>query len=307
MRRRHLLLLVFVSTAAAQAVPDFQGIWNSITATPVERPAEYKDQGFLTPGEAAVWEKKVDGDNAEGVFQARGVGTYNVAFRELTTQVVKTMRSAMITDPQDGRLPALTPAAAAELKRRKDATRHPDGVEDLGLQDQCLMFPTGAPPMTPYSYDSNFQIIQTKDTLAIQVEMPHDTRIIPLDGRPHLPASVRLWYGDSVGHWEGDTLVVDTTNFNDKTSFYGSDRNMHVVERFSLYDAETILYQWAVEDPTAFTKPFKGEQTIARGTGPVYEYACHEGNYAVPAVLRGARTDEAAAANAATKAQGESK
>jgi hypothetical protein len=240
--RSQVLLLAFASSVLAQSAhqaprtpdghPDLQGIWNSITATPVERPAEYKDKEFFTTaGEAAVWEKKVDGDNAEGVFQSRGVGTYNVAFRELTTAVVKTMRTSMITDPADGRLPALTPAAAAELKRRKDLTRHPDGVEDLGLQDQCLMFPTGAPPMTPYTYDSNLQIVQTKDTLAIQVEMPHDTRIIPLDGRPHLPASVRLWYGDSVGHWEGETLVVDTTNFNDKTSFYGSDRNLHVVER----------------------------------------------------------------------------
>jgi hypothetical protein len=307
-----LLVTSLVTSAAAQtraaAVPrtpdkhpDFQGVWNSTTGTPVERPAEYRDKAFFTPAEAAEWAKKVDGDNAEGVFQSRGIGTYNVAFRELTSVIVKTMRTSMITDPPDGRLPALTPAAAAELKRRRDLSRRPGGVEDMGLQDQCLMFPTGAPPMTPYSYNSNFQVLQTKDTLAIQIEMPHDTRIIPLDGRAHLPQSVRLWYGDSVGHWEGDTLVVDTTNFNDKASFFGSDRNMHVVERFSFYDAETILYKWEVEDPTAFTKPFKGEQTINRGAGPVYEYACHEGNHAVEGVLGGMRAEEAAEAAKHTK------
>jgi hypothetical protein len=306
--------LILVSSAAAQTPkpgksfprtpekhPDFQGVWNSTTATPVERPAEYKDKPFFTPPEALVWAQKVEGDNAEGVFQSRGVGTYNVAFRELSSVVVKTMRTSMITDPADGRLPALTPAAAAEMKRRRDATRNPASSEELGLQDQCLMFPTGAPPMVPYTYNSNFQVLQTKDTLAIQVEMPHDTRIIPLDGRPHLPASVRLWYGDSVGHWEGDTLVVDTTNFNDKTSVFGSDRNMHVVERFSMWDAETLYYQWEVDDPTAFTRPFKGEQTINRASGPVYEYACHEGNHAVEGVLGGFRAEEAAAAKAKAK------
>ena len=148
--------------------------------------------------------------------------------------------------------------------------------------------------MTPYNYNSNYRIVQTKDHVAIYVEMIHDTRMIPLDGRPHLPANVRLWYGDSVGHWEGDTLVVDTTNFMDKTSFYGSDKNMHVVERFRRLDAETILYQFDVDDPTAFTRPWKGELTMSSAPGPIYEYACHEGNYGLPGVLRGARAEEKA-------------
>ncbi|MGD1096706.1 MAG: hypothetical protein ABSB35_32515, partial [Bryobacteraceae bacterium] len=182
-----------------------------------------------------------------------------------------------------------------------EKVRHPDGPEDLGLQDQCLMFPTGAPPMTPYTYNSNYRIVQTKNQVAIYVEMVHDTRIIPLDGRPHLPPSVRLWFGDSVGHWEGDTLVVDTTNFKDETTFYGSDRNMHVVERFRRIDADTILYQFDVDDPTAFTKPWKGEMTMFAAPGPIYEYACHEGNYALPGVLRGARADEKAAAENKSK------
>jgi hypothetical protein len=157
--------------------------------------------------------------------------------------------------------------------------------------------------MIPYSYNSNYQIVQTNDVLMIHVEMAHDTRIIPLDGRPHLPSNVRLWLGDSVGHWEGSTLVVDTANFNDGGGFFGdaggmfgSDRNLHVVERFSLLDADTILYRFEVDDPTAFTRPWKGELTMARAAGPIYEYACHEGNYAVPNLLNGFRAGEPAGA-----------
>jgi hypothetical protein len=282
----------------ADGQPDLQGIWNSGTATPVERPANLKGKEFFTPAEATAFEKAIVDKNAEANRQptSRGVGTYNDAFWEFGTQVSKTLRTAMIYDPPDGQIPALTPPAAAEAKRRVEAIRHPAGPEDMRLGDQCLMFSTGSPPMTPYNYNSNYQIVQTKTEVAIYVEMIHDTRIIPLDGRPHLPSNVRLWYGDSVGHWDGNTLVVDTTNFLDRTSFYGSDRNMHVVERFSLFDKDTILYQFDVDDPTAFTKPFKGELTIGRAQGPIYEYACHEGNYALPGVLRGARADEAAEA-----------
>jgi hypothetical protein len=177
--------------------------------------------------------------------------------------------------------------------------RHPGGATDLGLQDQCLIFPTAVPPMLPYSYKSNYQIIQNADEVIVHVEMIHDTRIIPLDGRPHLPSNVRLWLGDSVGHWEGNTLVVDTTNFNDGGGFYGdaggmfgSDGNLHVVERFSLFEPDTILYQFEVDDPTAFSHPWKGEVTMGRASGQIYEYACHEGNYAVPNLLSAFQTSE---------------
>ena len=153
--------------------------------------------------------------------------------------------------------------------------------------------------MLPYRYNSFYQIVQTGDHVMVQVEMIHDTRIIPLDGRPHVPAHVRLWLGDSVGHWEGNTLVVDTANFNGAGGFYGDaggmygwDRNLHVVERFSLLDADTILYRFEVDDPTAFTHPWKGELTMARAPGPIFEYACHEGNYSLPNLLRGFRASE---------------
>jgi hypothetical protein len=171
----------------------------------------------------------------------------------------------------------------------------------MGLQDQCLVFPTAVPPMLNYRYNSNYQIVQTGDHLMVEAEMIHDARIIPLDARPHLSSDVRLWLGDSVGRWEGTTLTVDTTNFNDAGGFYGEaggmyafDRNLHVVEHFTLVDPDTILYRFEVDDPTAFTRPWKGETAFKRSRGPVYEYACHEGNYALPNLLSGFRATEPA-------------
>jgi hypothetical protein len=211
---------------------------------------------------------------------------------------VKTLRTSVITDPPDGRIPPLTPAAAAVKRQRQERIDHPLGAEDLGLQDQCLVFGTSVPPMNPFSYNSNYQIIQTGSTIMIHAEMIHDTRVISLDGRAHLPSNVRLWLGDSVGHWEGNTLVVDTTNFNDAGGFYGGaggmlgwDRNLHVVERFSLLDADTILYRFEVDDPGAYTKPWKGELTMSRTASPIYEYSCHEGNIAVPNLLKAYHLD----------------
>jgi len=294
------------SSPAASGHPDFGGIWNSATATPLERPARLKDKEFFTPDEAAAWERAMADQNQEPSPEAaakeapaKGVGTYNKVFFEFGPRVVKTLRTAIITDPPDGRIPALTPEAAARKLRREELLRNPGGAQDLGLQDRCLVFPTTVPPMIPYRYNSNYQIVQTQDELVVHAEMIHDTRIIPLDGRPHLPSNVMFWLGDSVGHWEGSTLVVDTTNFNDAGGFYGdaggmfgSDRNLHVVEQFSLLDADTILYRFEVDDPSAFTRPWKGELTMVRAPGPIYEYACHEGNYALPNILRGFRARE---------------
>ena len=285
--------------------PDLQGIWNSASGTPVERPDDLKGKEFFTEQEAINWEKLMSARNKRDVRRPGevAVGTYNDAFWEIGSKPVKTLRTSMVIDPPDGKIPALTPAAAEKRKRRVERILHPDGPEDLGLGDQCLMFSTGTPPMLPYNYNSNYRITQTKDHVAIYVEMIHDTRIIPLDGRKHLPVNVRLWYGDSIGHWDGDTLVVDTTNFIDKTSFYfqvpnqatsgvPADENMHVVERFRRIDAETILYQFDVDDPTVYSKPWKGEYTMTASSGPIYEYACNEGNYALPDVLKGERAEE---------------
>jgi hypothetical protein len=285
------------------AHPGFDGIWNSATATPLERPRQWKGKAFFTPEEAAAWERQVAESNQEPspetASKNAGTGTYNTFFREFGSRTVKTLRTSIVTDPPDGRIPALTPAAADVKRRRLAGIKNPESAEDTGLQDQCLAFVTAGPPMLPYSYNSNYQIMQTKDAFVVHAEMIHDARIIHLDGRPHLSPNIRLWLGDSVGHWAGATLVVDTTNFNDDGGFYGDaggnfgwDRNLHLVERFSLLDADTLLYRFEIDDPTAFTQPWKGELTMARSSGLIYEFACHEGNYSLPNMLNGYRTRE---------------
>jgi hypothetical protein len=294
----------FAAGQGAKAVnPNLNGIWNSATATPLERPAQLKDKAFYTPEEAAALEKQAGNRNqepsAEALAKSTAVGTYNVFFREFGTTIVKTLRTSIVTDPPDGRIPALTPAAAEVKRRRLAEIKSPASGQELGLQDRCLAMVTAGPPMLPYSYNSNYHFVQTNDAVIIYVEMIHDTRIIYMDGRPHLPSSIRLWKGHSIGRWEGATLVVDTTNFNDGGGFYGDaggnfgwDRNLHLIERFSLLDKDTLLYRFEVDNPTAFTQPWKGELTMTRAEGPIYEYACHEGNYAMPNLLSGYRASE---------------
>jgi hypothetical protein len=321
-RRRTLFLLLAAlnlvrAFAAGQgtspdAHPSFDGIWNSATVTPLERPPQLKDKAFFTPEEAAEWERQVANRNQEpspgDASKSTGTGTYNTFFREFGTRTVKTLRTSIVTDPPDGRIPALTTAAADVKRRRLEGLKNPASAVDTGLQDQCLAFVTAGPPMLPYSYNSNYHILQTRDTFVVHAEMIHDTRIIRLDGRPHPPPDIRLWKGDSVGHWEGATLVVDTTNFNDGGGFYGDaggnfgwDRNLHLIERFSLLDANTLLYRFEIDNPTAFTRPWKGELTMTRASGPIYEFACHEGNYALPNMLNGYRTSERQAATPAER------
>jgi hypothetical protein len=282
-------------------VPNFEGVWNSATTTPLERPPQFKDKPFFTPEEAAAWNRQFAERNqdpsAEALAMSRSTGTYNTFYREFGTRTVKTLRTSIIVDPSDGRIPALTPEAAEVRRRRIEAQRNGEQAEDLGLQDQCLAFLSAGPPMLPYSYNSNYQIVQTPRALVLHSEMIHDARIVHLDGRPHPPPSVRLWMGHSVGRWEGNTLVVDTTNFNDAGGFYGDaggnfgwDRNLHLIERFSLFDADTLLYQFEIDNPTAFTRAWKGELTMARSSEKMFEFACHEGNHSLPNMLKGYRS-----------------
>jgi hypothetical protein len=312
-QRLLISIVLFVAIAAVPIVisgqrpsdrrPNLEGLWNSATATPLERPPELKDKAFFTPEEAVQWERQAALRNQEpspdAAAQRRGTGTYNTFYREFGTRTLPTRRTSIITDPPDGRIPPLTPAAAEVRRHRLERQRLFENPEDLGLQDRCLAFLTSGPPLLPYSYNSNYQIIQTQDAVAIHAEMIHDTRVIHLDGRPHLPPSIRLWTGDSTGRWEGDTLVVDTTNFNDGGGFYGDaggnfgwDRHLHMIERFRLLDADTLLYQFEMNNPTAFTRPWKGELTMTRATGNIYEFACHEGNYSLSNILRGYRVTE---------------
>src|ERR1051325_7071003 len=267
---------------SARVHPNFEGAWSSATAIPLERPARLKDQAFYTPAQAAQLQKGTPGPDDDPLSRL-----------ETGSMMLPSLRTSIITDPSTGLLPSLTPAAAAAKRDRLERLHNPVTATDMGLQDRCLLFPTSVPPMIPYRYNSNYQIVQTTDAVVVQSEMIHEARIIRLDRRAHLPSNVRQWLGDSVGHWEGATLVVDTTNFNDAAGFYGDaggmygwDRNMHVVERFSLLDANTILYRFEVEDPTAYTEPWKGELTMRRAPSPRFEAACHEGNQDLPIILK---------------------
>src|SRR5437667_5677288 len=217
-----LVMPAFVTaqTRASAAKPDLSGIWTNATVTPLERPKEFAGKEFLTKAEAAEFEKQAvydaDGDRRDGGAEADVGRAYNEFWRD-RGKVVSTMRSSLIVDPPDGRVPSLTPEAQKRNADRVEAARRRggafDGPENRSLAERCLSMPQAGPPMLPANYNSNYQIVQTPGSVVILVEMIHDARIIPLDGSPHLPQNVRQWLGDSRGHWEGNTLVVDTTNF----------------------------------------------------------------------------------------------
>jgi hypothetical protein len=279
--------------------PDLQGVWTNSSLTLFERPAEFAGKEFLTEKEAAVFAKRVvDQSNRDkrGATPEEDVaGAYNEAFFDRATKVGSNLRTSIVVDPPDGKVPPLTPAARdAAATRAAVQQRLPEKAEDFTLPVRCIVWGTSGPPMVPGPYNNNYQIVQTGDYVAIDVEMIHDVRIIPLDRREHISPSVRQWLGDSIGHWEGDTLVVDTTNFTDKTHFRGADENLHVIERFTRTGPDTLLYRFTIDDPTAFTKPWTGEIAMGKATGPLYEYACHEGNYSLSSMLAGARAEEAA-------------
>ena len=281
--------------------PDLQGIWTNSTMTPLERPRELSGREYLTEREAAENEKRilaaVSTDRRDGGAEVDVGRSYNELWRERGPLL---QRTSLIVDPPDGRLPPLTPegqkrAAARAEDRRKRGPDPADSWEDRNLAERCI---TRGAPKLPGGYNNNFQIFQTSGYVAILQEMIHEVRIIPLDGRPHVSQNIRLWMGDSRGHWEGDTLVVDTTNFNDKivsNSFNccpGSGSGLHVVERFKRLDADTIDYQYTVDDPATYTRPWTASVPMTRIEGPLFEYACHEGNYAMVGILAGARAKE---------------
>jgi len=281
--------------------PDLQGIWSNATITPLERPAEFAGKATLTEKEAEEFTQQNlqqnNFDRRDGGAAADVNRAYNAFWYDRGTQTVKTQRSSLVIDPPDGRVPALTPEAQKRQAARAERRRlHPaDGPEDRSLSERCLNWATAGPPMVPSFYNNNYQIVQTPGYVMIVVEMIHDARIIPLDGRAHLPQNVRQWLGDPRGHWDGNTLVVETTNFTDKTRFRGAGPNMKLTERFTRVSPETILYEFTVDDPESFTRPWTAQIPMVKSEGPIFEYACHEGNYAMTGMLAGARADEEAA------------
>jgi hypothetical protein len=297
-----LLAVIPVAAQHSSGHPDLQGLWSNETLTPLERPRDLAAKEFFTAEEAAAYENKIVQNRIDDPNDGDGNVADPKVWWERATKVVPNRRTSLVVDPPDGRVPPLTPEAQKRMTDQRAATRqHPaDKVTDRSLQERCLLSPTTGPPMLPGPYNNNYQIVQTRDFVSITVEMIHETRIISMDGRPHLPQTIRKWLGDSVGHWENNTLVVDTTNFTDKTSFRGSDANLHLIERFTRTGPDSVLYEFTVDDPTAFVKPWKAEIPMRRSPGPMYEFACHEGNFALARMLSIAREAEQKASTPAS-------
>jgi hypothetical protein len=266
--------------------PDLQGVWDFRTATPLERARELGDRKFFTPEEAAAFERR----NADRIGAT--VAVHPPDWLDYGMTLLKDLRTSLIVDPPDGRIPALTDEGRARQQARAAERRGgADGPEDRNLGERCLIFSAG-PPILPGAYNNNLRIVQTPANVVFETEMIHDARVVPLDGRPHLPAAIRPWLGDSRGRWEGASLVVETTNFSERTPFRGSDPKMRLVERFSLVDANTLEYEFTVDNPTAFTRPWTVRYPMTRTTDQMYEYGCHEGNYGLVDILRGARYED---------------
>ena len=266
------------------------GIWTYATMTPLERPRDVAAKPVLTPAEAADYERQAI---------ARQAATNNTAgpdWWDPGTRFLINGRTSLIVDPPDGRVPALTPDAQQRAAARTQARRArgpADGPEDRALNERCLNWSVAGPPMLPGVYNNNVQIIEAGSYIAIVSEMIHDARIVPMDGRAH--GTVAKWMGDARGRWEGRTLVVDTVGFTDKTAFRGSGEHLHLVERFTRVDADTLEYRFTAEDPSTWTRPFTGMFPLKKTAGPIYEYACHEGNErSMVGMLRGARAEERA-------------
>jgi len=288
--------------------PDFQGIWTNATITPMERPKAFASKPTLSDADAKAYEKQqLDELNAQdgqsdgpliAAAGSSGTGGYNVLFVDRGSELERVdgvKRTSLIIDPQDGRVPPMTEAARQRIAGMMRGFNKYDDIKDRPLSERCLIGfgSTSGPPMMPVLYNNTYEIVQTPNAIMILVEMVHDVRIIRMDST-HQPPSVRQWLGDSIGHWEGETLVVDTANFNGKTMFRGSSENLHVIERFQRVDPATILYRATVEDPSTFSSPWTIEYPFSATRGPVFEYACHEGNYAMPDIMGGARKMEAA-------------
>lgn len=270
--------------------PDFQdATWEFSTMTPLERPTGV-ETAVLTEAEAAAFERRsTERSRANNV---NGPDWWDDGSHHLDRR-----RTSLIIDPPDGRLPSLTPEAqqrAVALRKARQGGPA-DGPEQYSLNARCIWWQSAGPPMLPVPYNDNVQFIQTRDVIVILNENMHDARVVPMDGRPH--GSIRQWMGDSRGRWDGDTLVVDTTMFSNKTSLRGSDENLHIVERFTRIDADTIEYQFTAEDPTVWIRPWTAALRMHRTTDPLYEFACHEGNSrSMEGLLRAARTMDKAPA-----------
>ena len=275
--------------------PDLQGTWNNITGTPLERPAELAGKEFFTQEEAVQFAeqtlRRVDRDRRDGEIETDVGRAYNEFWSDRATKYLTQLntRTSLIVDPPDGQLPALTSLGQARVDARRDARELNDTWADRNLWERCL---TRGVPRLPGSYNNNFMIVQSPGYVAILVEMIHETRLIPLDGRPGISSGIRQWMGDSRGRWEGDTLVVETTHFRNQQEFRGTSADLHLIERFTRIDAHTIDYQFTIDDATTYVSPWTVALPMKSVDEDVFEYACHEGNVGMHGILAGARALE---------------
>lgn len=288
--------------------PDLQGFWTNSTYTPLERPDNVTKE-FYTKEEAVEIEKRAAERESEQT-EPGTVADVHYDFSQFgldrnQSPFASNLRTSLIVDPPDGKIPPLTPAGQKIAADRADARKRMggpyDAAQNMPLGSRCIIMAVSGPPMLPGGYNSNYQIVQTSGYVMILVEMLHDARIIPLNGSPHLPQGVRQWMGDSRGRWEGDTLVVETTNFNGKNPFRGASENMRLTERFTRVDADTIQYKFTVDDETTWARNWTAELSMKKTHGPIFEHACHEGNYGVTNILAGARLTEKKAAEEAAR------
>jgi hypothetical protein len=292
--------------------PDLQGVWNFASATPLQRPPQFANKPVLTDAEAADYLKNLPKDGCriikcDGSAQGRLESAYDEAWWDQGSKLAEN-RTSLIVDPPDGKIPPLTPEAQKKLVDLMKADRARallDGAEGATVTDRCILGFNSGPPMNPSAYNNMVQITQSKDYLVIFNEMIHNSRIVPLDGRPHLPATLRQWAGDSRGHWEGDTLVIETTNFG-SDSIPGAGGgvsldpvNARLVERFTRTRPDTLIYEYTISDPHTWTRPWTARVPMMKSTDQIYEYACHEGNYSMANRLSAARTADRKAGNSA--------
>jgi len=293
--------------------PDLHGYWTNATFTPLERPMALGTKEFYTEAEELEVERRL---RLQDNSQAKDDVHYdNRTWQdEKYAKGISNRRTSMIFDPPDGRLPSLSAKGQQRLPEFAEAARRRAAAESapsMNLAERCISWGTEGPPMIGATYNANLQIFQNEASVAILHEMIHSVRVIPLDGPPHLPDGIRQYGGDSRGHWEGNTLVVDSSNFTDRTTFRGSPSNtrqdiftsheLHVVERFTPVNADTIAYRFTVDDPGTWTRSWSAELYMRKVQGPIFEYACHEGNYGLPNILAGARVQEKSAEAGSTK------
>ena len=277
----------------ADGRPDLQGTWDFRTITPFQRPESLADTEILNEAELAEFEAaenvRRDRDN---FTDTTTTGDYNQFWYDRGDKLLDDGRTSLITDPPNGRIPALTEAATTKNEIRRAAARLAEGVEVRPLSERCIMGFNSGPPMTPSAYNNNVQIVQTENYVLLHNEMVHNIRPVRMNASGHRQVP-RNWEGDSIGHWDGDTLIVETNQFARATSFGNSSENMHLLEKFWLIDADTLGYEFTITDSTTWQAPWTVMFPMRRAEMPIYEYACHEGNYAMAGILGGWRRLEA--------------